>query len=107
MRWNKSLKWKINRMLSGAALNAVLLLKTMYASMTWQTLPLQPPAPVLPVSVLKVNCWYCEKMGTVWRLPQYQDGIYGHFCRECGHSLRDHKKYGAGKLISTPQNSSC
>jgi hypothetical protein len=68
------------------------------------------PAPVLLVSVSKANCWFCKEIGTVWRLPQCRDGIYGHFCRECGHSLRDHKYFGAGNpgdkalSLSVPQN---
>lgn len=40
-------------------------------------------------------CWNCY--GTVIRNPALQDGPYGHFCPQCGHSLRYHPVYGEGR----------
>jgi hypothetical protein len=35
--------------------------------------------------------------GVVLRTPQTADPPYGHFCPECGSSLRYHPHYGKGK----------
>jgi hypothetical protein len=54
-----------------------------------------------PASVKQTHCWtsrggiHCP--GIVKRTLEVQDGPYGHFCPECGHSLRYHKYYGEGR----------
>ena len=47
------------------------------------------------------NCWTTVSYGSpcpgvVLRTPQTADPPYGHFCPECGHSLRDNPIYGVG-----------
>lgn len=52
-------------------------------------------------AVKQTHCWtpnadgsHCP--GKVERTFDVQDGPYGHFCPECGHSLRYHPHYGEG-----------
>ena len=52
--------------------------------------------------VRQTHCWTFRADGThcpgiVKRTLEVQDGPYGHFCPECGHSLRYHKYYGEGQ----------
>jgi hypothetical protein len=49
------------------------------------------------------HCWTTWSYGSlcpgvVLRTPQTADPPYGHFCPECGSSLRYHPHYGKGKL---------
>ncbi len=51
------------------------------------------------------TCWKCDK--EIDRTIEEEDSVYGHFCPECGESLRNHKTYGEGKerdLLKWHQN---
>ena len=53
-------------------------------------------------TVKQTHCWFSQADGSncpgkVKRTFDAQDGPYGHFCPECGHSLRYHPIYGEGR----------
>ena len=57
---------------------------------------------LFPVSVKQTHCWTFRADGThcpgmVKRTLEVQDGPYGHFCSECGYSLRYHSYYSEGR----------
>lgn len=54
--------------------------------------------PILDSAILKsTHCWNCR--ATVLRKDTRQDGHYGHFCPECGESLRNNPLYGVGRKL--------